>query len=172
SGNVKNSGGGRWRKTRPRRSRRTNRDHGDQNVVSVSSVSFSVLRGSALATMMRVVLVGPAAERVRLRQALVRTVDIVGEVETLAAAREFDADALVFAPHDRDPDVTPEPLTRREIEVLDLLAEGLPNKAIAARLTISDQTVKFHVSSICGKLGAANRTDAVRRALRRGLITL
>ena len=65
-----------------------------------------------------------------------------------------------------------EPLTRREIEVLDLLAEGLPNKAIAARLGISDQTVKFHVSSICGKLGAANRTDAVRRAVRRGIISL
>jgi two-component system, NarL family, nitrate/nitrite response regulator NarL len=56
--------------------------------------------------------------------------------------------------------------------VLELLAEGLPNKAIAARLGISDQTVKFHVASITGKLGAANRTDAVRRAVRRGLITL
>ncbi len=65
-----------------------------------------------------------------------------------------------------------EALTPREVEVLGLLAEGLPNKAIAARLDISDQTVKFHVSSICGKLGAANRTDAVRRAVRRGLITL
>ena len=66
----------------------------------------------------------------------------------------------------------PEPLTPREIQVLELLAEGLPNKAIAARLQISDQTVKFHVASIYGKLGAANRTDAVRRAVRRGLITL
>jgi DNA-binding NarL/FixJ family response regulator len=65
-----------------------------------------------------------------------------------------------------------EPLTPREIQVLELLAEGLPNKAIAARLHISDQTVKFHVSSISGKLGAANRTDAVRLAVRRGLITL
>ena len=65
-----------------------------------------------------------------------------------------------------------EALTPREIEVLELLAEGLPNKAIAERLRISDQTVKFHVSSISGKLGAANRTDAVRRAVRRGLITL
>jgi DNA-binding NarL/FixJ family response regulator len=55
---------------------------------------------------------------------------------------------------------------------LELLAEGLPNKGIAARLGISDQTVKFHVSSIAGKLGAANRTDVVRRAVRRGLITL
>jgi ATP/maltotriose-dependent transcriptional regulator MalT len=65
-----------------------------------------------------------------------------------------------------------EPLTAREIQVLELLAEGLPNKAIAERLQISDQTVKFHVASISGKLGAANRTDAVRRAVRRGLITL
>jgi len=65
-----------------------------------------------------------------------------------------------------------EPLTAREVQVLELLAEGLPNKAIATRLGISDQTVKFHVSSISGKLGAANRTDAVRRAVRRGLITL
>jgi DNA-binding CsgD family transcriptional regulator len=65
-----------------------------------------------------------------------------------------------------------EPLTPREIQVVELLAEGLPNKAIARRLGISDQTVKFHVSSIAGKLGAANRTDAVRRAVRRGLITL
>jgi DNA-binding NarL/FixJ family response regulator len=65
-----------------------------------------------------------------------------------------------------------EPLTPREIQVLELLAEGLPNKIIAQRLRISDQTVKFHVSSISGKLGAKNRTDAVRRGLRRGLITL
>ena len=69
-------------------------------------------------------------------------------------------------------DAIDEPLTPREVQVLELLAEGLPNKAIAQRLGISDQTVKFHVSSISGKLGAKNRTDAVRRAVRRGLITL
>jgi len=69
-------------------------------------------------------------------------------------------------------DAFEEPLTPREVEVLELLAEGLPNKAIAARLGISDQTVKFHVAAICGKLGAANRTDAVRRAIRRGLVSL
>ena len=50
--------------------------------------------------------------------------------------------------------------------------EGLSNKTIAARLGISDQTVKFHVAAICGKLDAANRTDAVRRAIRRGLVTV
>ena len=65
-----------------------------------------------------------------------------------------------------------EPLTPREQDVLELLAEGLPNKAIAARLGISDQTVKFHVASISSKLGATNRTEAVRLALRRGLLTL
>jgi DNA-binding NarL/FixJ family response regulator len=66
----------------------------------------------------------------------------------------------------------PEPLTARERQVLALLAEGLPNKGIASALDISDQTVKFHVAAIIGKLGASNRTDAVRRAVRRGLVTL
>jgi len=63
-------------------------------------------------------------------------------------------------------------LTPREMQVLELLAEGLPNKAIARRLDISDQTVKFHVAAICGKLGAANRTDAVRLGITRGLVSL
>ena len=82
--------------------------------------------------------------------------------------------------HQREADTSDEPelmagnsaLTPREIQVVELLAEGLSNKSIAARLGISDQTVKFHVASISSKLGAANRTDAVRRAVRRGLITL
>jgi DNA-binding NarL/FixJ family response regulator len=65
-----------------------------------------------------------------------------------------------------------EPLTPRELDVLHLMAEGLPNKAIADRLGISDQTVKFHVASICGKLGAVNRTGAVRQAIERGLIAV
>lgn len=65
-----------------------------------------------------------------------------------------------------------DPLTPRELEVLTLMADGLPNKAIAARLGISDQTVKFHVAAICGKLGARNRTGAVRLALAEGLIAI
>ena len=65
-----------------------------------------------------------------------------------------------------------EALTPRELNVLELVAEGLPNRAIAARLEISEHTVKFHVSSLFSKLGAGNRTDAVRRAVRLGLITL
>ena len=121
--------------------------------------------------------------------------EIAAEFDSLAAARASgtDSDAILLPPGvrrgsvpglspvrpprltpdlDADPDAFDEPLTSREIQVLELLAEGLPNKAIAARLRISDQTVKFHVSSISGKLGAKNRTDAVRRAVRRGLITL
>lgn len=66
----------------------------------------------------------------------------------------------------------PEPLTPREIEVLRLLVEGLTNKAIAARLGISDHTVKFHIGAIMGKLGASSRTEAVTMAVRQGLIPL
>jgi two-component system, NarL family, response regulator YdfI len=65
-----------------------------------------------------------------------------------------------------------EPLTRREREVLQMLAGGLANKEIAARLNISDHTVKFHVASVLGKLGAASRTEAVALGIRRGLILL
>lgn len=65
-----------------------------------------------------------------------------------------------------------ETLTARESEVLQLLAEGLPNKAIAERLNISEHTAKFHVNAILGKLGAQNRTEAVTRAVRAGLILL
>lgn len=63
-------------------------------------------------------------------------------------------------------------LTDREIEVLQLLARGNSNKQIALDLLISEHTVKFHVSSIYSKLGASNRTEAVRLGVRRGLITL
>lgn len=65
-----------------------------------------------------------------------------------------------------------EALTRREREVLQMLAAGLSNKEIAARLNISDHTVKFHVASILGKLGAASRTEAVSLGIRRGLVLL
>jgi len=63
-------------------------------------------------------------------------------------------------------------LTLRESEVLHLLAEGRQNKEIAPRLVISEQTVKFHVSSILVKMGAGNRTEALRIAAQLGLIEL
>jgi len=135
--------------------------------------------------MIRVVLVGAPEARSRLRRSLANVdLEIVGEAATLTSARaNLEVDAFLVAPADPRPlhragpeedDGPPlvEALTPREIEVLELLAEGLPNKSIAMRLAISDQTVKFHVASIYGKLGAANRTDAVRRALRRGIITI
>jgi two-component system, NarL family, response regulator YdfI len=65
-----------------------------------------------------------------------------------------------------------EPLTPRESEVLQMLASGLGNKEIAARLAISEHTVKFHVASILGKLGAGSRTEAVSLGIRRGLVLL
>ncbi|QBD80610.1 response regulator transcription factor [Ktedonosporobacter rubrisoli] len=65
-----------------------------------------------------------------------------------------------------------EELTERELEVLHLLAQGMPNKEIASHLVISERTAKFHVSSIMSKLGATNRTEAVSLAAQRGLITL
>jgi two-component system, NarL family, response regulator YdfI len=65
-----------------------------------------------------------------------------------------------------------EPLSDRELEVLDLLSEGLSNKLIAHRLGISEHTVKTHVASIFVKLGATSRTEAVSQAIRRGLVML
>jgi DNA-binding NarL/FixJ family response regulator len=143
---------------------------------------------------MRLLLVGTADGRARLRAELDdSSFTIAGEFATIAEAHasRIEADAILISTPagraftarpssvtvrpstiDESPHEYEEPLTAREAEVLELLAEGLPNKSIAARLGISDQTVKFHVASICGKLGAANRTQAVRRAVRRGLISL
>jgi DNA-binding NarL/FixJ family response regulator len=65
-----------------------------------------------------------------------------------------------------------DPLTARELQVLQLVAQGLPNKGIARQLGISENTAKFHVASLTGKLGASSRTEAVTLAARRGLILL
>jgi len=151
---------------------------------------------------MRVILVGSPSHRARVRDELrARSIEVIGEFSTLDAAQAStiaeDADAIVMVrlkpdPTDRaatyvgagfsrtsDPSNTAdiaqpllEPLTPREVQVIELMAEGLSNKAIASRLGISDQTVKFHVAAIAGKLGARNRTDAVRLAVRKGLVTL
>ena len=140
---------------------------------------------------MRAILVGPPGVRDRLRWDLeTRSIEVVGEFDTIVDARRggLDADIVVSTPEpatrdsgfgvrdsrqngDRDR-VFEEALTHRELEVLELLAEGLPNKGIADRLGISDQTVKFHIASIMGKLGASNRVETVRRAVRRGLLSL
>jgi two-component system, NarL family, nitrate/nitrite response regulator NarL len=139
---------------------------------------------------MRVLLVGRSRDRDRLRPQLTAAgVEIVSEVEgPLRGPQPPGIDAIVNAsPVDAGSPDNPrgrsnfpresetayeEPLTARERDVLALVAEGLSNKAIAASLEISDQTVKFHVAAIISKLGAKNRTDAVRRAVRRGLVAI
>ena len=134
---------------------------------------------------MRAILVGRASVRNDLRWELeALSIQVIGEFDTMAEARRsgLDADIIVTPPVDsaaadearaHAPDgVFEEALTHRELEVLDLLAEGLANKGIAERLGISDQTVKFHVASIMGKLGTSNRVETVRRAVRRGLLSL
>jgi DNA-binding NarL/FixJ family response regulator len=134
---------------------------------------------------MRVLLVGSDRVRERLRarlEGLAGAITVVGEFQTLdeASASQVAADAVLLAPGAgglRSSRLTgaervDESLTTREVEVLELLAEGLPNKRIAGRLGISDQTVKFHVASIMAKLRAANRVEVVRRAVRRGLVLL
>jgi two-component system, NarL family, nitrate/nitrite response regulator NarL len=63
-------------------------------------------------------------------------------------------------------------LSARELQVLQLLAAGASNKAIARRLGISPNTAKFHVATISGKLGASGRTDAVAKAMRLGLVMI
>ncbi len=85
------------------------------------------------------------------------------------AQRLYERQPVAEAINIEEPD---ESLTIREREVLELVGQGLSNKLIARQLQISEHTVKFHVSSISSKLGAASRTDAVRRGLRHGLITL
>ncbi len=83
--------------------------------------------------------------------------------DALRAEPTLDADA---------PDPLVNGLTPRELEVIHLIAEGLPNKTIAGKLGISEHTVKFHVNAILTKLGAQSRTEAVVRATRLGLIAL
>lgn len=97
--------------------------------------------------------------------------------EQIVAALYAAAAGLIAVPAEAISSVLPaapeaamENLTPREMEALEMLAEGLSNKQIAARLNISEHTAKFHVNSILNKLGAGTRTEAVMRALRRGLL--
>jgi NarL family two-component system response regulator YdfI len=138
-----------------------------------------------------IVLLADHLNRAELRRALhngVRAVlprdaasqEILAAIEAVSAGLTVlssdDMDALLPATAESgnvDSDrSTGEALSPRETEVLAMLAEGLGNKEIATRLNISDHTVKFHVSSIMGKLGAGSRGEAVARGIRDGLIIL
>ena len=113
-----------------------------------------------------------------VRGLLLRDVDAV----TLATALPAVAQGLVvldpalalavFPLRQLQPTSPAEALTPRELEVLQLLAEGLPNKTIAGHLHISEHTVKFHVNALLSKLGAQSRTEAVVRATRLGFLLL
>ena len=100
--------------------------------------------------------------------------------EVLAAAVHAVASGLhvadgsqrLPAPRARSAEELSEPLTPRELEVLELVAKGLANREIALALGISSHTAKFHVAQILEKAGAATRTEAVRQGLRLGLIGL
>jgi DNA-binding NarL/FixJ family response regulator len=98
---------------------------------------------------------------------------IEAAVNGLIVLHPSEVESLVPSQRVNDfPEALPEALTPREIEVLRLLAEGFGNKEIAARLGISEHTVKFHVASVMGKLGAGSRTEAVTLGIRRGVVLI
>jgi len=104
--------------------------------------------------------------------------EIILAIEAVAAGLvvlhpdRVDALRSVQPGQDRSDRAARESLTARETEVLTMMAEGLGNKRIAARLGISGHTVKFHVASVLGKLSASSRTEAVTIGLREGLIMI
>ena len=118
----------------------------------------------------------PGLRALGLRAAL--SVDVTAE-ELAATVRAVHAGLLVLHPEAlgtaRTGDTAPTagaPLTAREREIVELIADGASNRVIASRLAISRHTVKFHVASILGKLGARSRTEAVALALRRGVLAV
>ena len=89
------------------------------------------------------------------------------------AGRETEREDVESPPLQlKEYDYAVEPLSPRELEVLQLLADGLSNKVIGKRLDLSEHTVKFHLNSLFDKLAVHNRTEAVSRAVRLGLIAL
>jgi DNA-binding NarL/FixJ family response regulator len=149
-----------------------------------------------VAERLRVFLVGSSGEQLttfRARLAEHRALEIVGQaleddLRTGAAVIPAGVDAIMrpslpspsvarVSPRaSRAPTAPDEPLleqlTPRERTVLALVADGLPNREIARELEISEHTVKFHLASVFGKLGASSRTEAVRRGLQLGLIEI
>lgn len=96
---------------------------------------------------------------------------LIAELSQAEMAIEEDEGGTAAA-SDRRSESLIEPLSARELEVLRQMARGLSNKQIAAELIITEHTVKFHIRAILGKLGAANRTEAVTLALQKGLVSL
>jgi DNA-binding NarL/FixJ family response regulator len=110
-----------------------------------------------------------AALRAGIRGVLSRDASLE-EIES--AIQAVNAGLIVLESPPSPAESLTEPLSDREREVLDLIAEGLSNKLIAHRLSISEHTVKTHVAAILAKFGAGSRTEAVSQAIRRGLLML
>jgi NarL family two-component system response regulator YdfI len=99
---------------------------------------------------------------------------LVAAAAGLVVVHPAEMSAVLHAPAALSSPISelPEQLTPREREVLQMISGGLGNKEIAGRLSISEHTVKFHVASILGKLGASTRTEAVSIGIRHGLVLL
>jgi DNA-binding CsgD family transcriptional regulator len=128
----------------------------------------------------RVFVVGHTAEDRR-----VLAERVAGNPRWLLVSNPALADLVVTSPEEwrrlerlraRGGTVTAEPpvegLTDREREVLALVADGLHNREIGARLGVTEHTVKFHLAAVFGKLGASTRAEAVQKALRMGILTM
>ena len=120
----------------------------------------------------------PASSNTGSRGSAILSPDATGD-EIVAAAIAASRGLFVYDSSTLPPSITPKdlleesaPLTAREVEILQLMADGLPNKQIASRLQISIHTVKFHVAATLSKLGAASRTEAVTLGMRQGHIRL
>ncbi len=140
-----------------------------------------LLRDTAALAPVVVLVSGDAAAAEALRAGALGVLDRGAAADAIAAALAGAARGLAVLDRDltarwlRPPGPAAEGaegLTAREREVLELLAEGLANKAIAARLGISERTAKFHVNAILGKLGVESRAEAIVRAVRLGLVVL
>jgi len=134
---------------------------------------------------MNVVVVArdPARRRTLIQHAEAAGWTVRADVPAEAALSREDLDGVAALLIDvRDTSVTSdgaaaprergEPLTARELDVLEQMAAGLSNRRIAEVLGISEHTVKFHVSAILGKLGVSSRSAAIRHGMRQGLVTL
>ena len=105
-------------------------------------------------------------------EALSQSLQLIGELQDSLrhSADDLSRSAVPGATAQRPLQYPQTPLSERELDVLRHLKAGATNKQIAAELFISERTVKFHVSAILAKLAATNRTEAVQRAVERGML--
>jgi DNA-binding NarL/FixJ family response regulator len=151
----------------------------DDSPASLEHAQLAHAAGVPVVVMTDDVEVAASLREVRSALALLPTnataEEIVSAIEA-ANAGLFVAHADLLrdedAPAVATDETLPEALTPRELEVLNALAAGLGNKAIAVQLRISEHTAKFHVSQILAKLDAGSRAEAVSIAMRRGLLPL